>query len=70
MVSQHDVQHSQRLIEEDQNLGRFKEVVECGHRRKRKRSHKREKKPEFGGCGQGESKQPDVDSAIQPHIVE
>jgi hypothetical protein len=70
MVSGSNEQRPQRHSKEDQNLRQIKEVVERRHQRKKKSGRKRKKETELGGGRQGESKAPEVDSAIQEQNVE
>jgi hypothetical protein len=70
MVSGSNEQLSQCHSKEDQDLRQIKEVVERRHQREKKMSRKREKETEPGGGRQGESKAPEVDSAIQGQNVE
>jgi len=70
MVSASNPQRSQRHSKGDQDLCQIQEVVECRHQRKKKSGPKREKAMELGGGRQGESKAPEVDSAIEGKNVE
>jgi hypothetical protein len=63
-------QHPQRHSKDDQNLTKFKEMMECRHQRKKKCGRMRKTKTEFGGGHQGESNPPEVYSAIQEDNVE